>query len=216
MANRSYLYSINELPGEKPTQNLTVKGLSEFNWGTPLVYLILISGKPIICESLIREYKEKICIAGEFDQGVTNLKHFGQLMIDSNVAHKEQFEAKLSEAIEFLSKPENRQPYIFLELAEMYDMSEYNSALDFQIKAEDALRAIQNKDIDTLQSLHELDESNILLNWEEIIGIDYWSDVLYFDFPKPFEFKTKFPPQPPAQVATGNLSALAQALKKIQ
>lgn len=52
MANRSYLYSTNVVPGpdvKKATRTLT--GISEWNYDIPIIYKLLLSGNPRPCKS---------------------------------------------------------------------------------------------------------------------------------------------------------------------
>jgi hypothetical protein len=51
MANRSYLYSTNIIPSSnnKSKEEPKLIGISEWNYAIPIVFQLLVSGKPIAC-----------------------------------------------------------------------------------------------------------------------------------------------------------------------
>ena len=199
MANRSHLYSTNKIPTKKFDPDV-VTGLSEFNYDIPLVYKILLTSRPQKCFSIIWDNQE-IGIAGEYKNGVDKLAKFLNLLEEENINNKEEYQKYHKEALDFLNKESNKDNFILLEAGEIFDIS--GVPLDEAVN--DLVNEINliSKELDYLFNLKEkpkkwysifsngiLSKSNIevfrklKLNWKENFGIDCWSNVLYYDFPK--------------------------------
>lgn len=116
MANRSYLYSCNTVPGHH-AETKHFAGLSEWNYSTPLIYKILLSANPEMCTSSIWDIPEKIAIVGEYEQGVKNLESFLEQI------KRDDAQPLLQEALSFLKDEANRNEYFVLECGELYEMS---------------------------------------------------------------------------------------------
>lgn len=190
MANRSYLYSINEIPGIKVRQTLTVKGLSEFRWGVPLTYLILLSGKTNVCDALIGEFDAPAALAGDYSKGVDRLERFSELMREWNVNHVSVFERQMQDALSFLKDDTNIQQYMYLDITEIFNIGGENDVDGYKLNVELVGEALDAGNYEQMNK-HILD-GDLKTNWEEHLGLDYWSDVLYFHFEKPIEYKSPF------------------------
>lgn len=213
MANRSYLYSINQIPGTTTIQTLSLKGLSEFKYDIPLSFLLLVSGHPIVCDSLLGTFTEKVSVAGIYAEGVANLKAFGQLMMNSPIKVPGLFKEQLDKAVAYLERPDIKQEYIFLDLGEIYQLIDMNPAEDVINRTEAIFEAIAHRDIAHLPVSYFEDDCNLFTGWEETIGLNDWYDALYFDFPHPFTYKTPFEIKQVDQVKQQqDLSAFARAL----
>jgi hypothetical protein len=55
MANRAYLYSLSNRPATYADRPESISGLSEWAYGIPFSYRLLISGEPQLCASLISD-----------------------------------------------------------------------------------------------------------------------------------------------------------------
>ena len=55
MANRAYLYSLSKPPTSYSDRPDTICGLSEWAYGVPFSYRVLMSGNPRACASLISD-----------------------------------------------------------------------------------------------------------------------------------------------------------------
>ncbi|MEY8252582.1 MAG: hypothetical protein RPR91_09360, partial [Colwellia sp.] len=115
MANRSYLYSCNVIPGENEEKKLV--GISEWNYDIPIVYKLLLSGNPQMCQSSIWDVEENIAIAGCYNTGVSNLSRFLDLI------EREDAKELVKEASDFLSSGINKGNYFILECGEIFDMN---------------------------------------------------------------------------------------------
>ena len=74
MANRSYLYTSEHLPGSPESEkDRDLHSIAEWNYDIPLVFKLLLTGNPIAVESSIWEVSEKIAVAGEFESGLKAL-----------------------------------------------------------------------------------------------------------------------------------------------
>lgn len=113
MANRSYLYVVDEIPGQgAPLTRVT--GLSEWKWDVPLVHELLVSGSGRLVPSTIWD-APAMAILGDYDQGVANLERlFAQL------PHDEETQRQIAEARNALNDPANRGRYLLLEVAEIH------------------------------------------------------------------------------------------------
>lgn len=198
MANRSYLYSTNVMPGPSAKANgRKLIGISEWNYDIPIVFKLLISANPKICPSSIWDNQEGIALIGDYASGVQNLEGFlSRIALPSA-------QPLIAEALEFLSKSENQNQYFVLECGEIFDMGdtplqEQNLALfeqvqNLQPEIDMALQSLlppsaeppkpvgflaklfgrvsepPKQDHDPMQSIYSL-------------GLGNWSNILYFDF----------------------------------
>src|SRR6218665_2111035 len=77
MANRSYLYASNVVPGpDVKAQAHTVAGISEWNYDIPIVYKLLLSSNPRPCRSFICNTPHDIAMVGGYAPGVERLTAF--------------------------------------------------------------------------------------------------------------------------------------------
>ena len=67
MANRSYLYATNIVPGSEEKDEML--GISEHPWDTPITYNLLPSGDPRTCKSSIWNQPEEIALVGDYATG---------------------------------------------------------------------------------------------------------------------------------------------------
>lgn len=175
MANRSYLYSINVIPDKNPEQKRVIKGLTEFNWDIPLSHKLLVSSETKICDSVIWNVEEKIGLVGNYEKGVENLKKFLDIFKKQTIKNKNEFDKYYNESLTFLEDPKNQQNYILLEAGEIFDLA----GEDINV----AIKLLYNE-INELKNQDKLSDiaRKINQNWEEKLGIDEWTNILYFDF----------------------------------
>lgn len=190
MANRSYLYSCDYVPGESE-QEKVLTGISEWNYDIPLVFKLLASGSPKLCKSSIWEMDEKIAIVSSYEEGMGNLTSFLD-KIDSDMTKSLADEAKT-----FLRNENNRSRYFVLECGEIFDMN----GEDIFSQNEMLLKEIKNIDqaveqvIDTLvpkqksffQRVFSRTDKASEINPSEVVsslGLGNWSNILYYSFNK--------------------------------
>jgi hypothetical protein len=196
VANRSYLYSTNAVPGTKSLQEKPkLRGIAEWNYDVPLVFKLLLSGNPRPCQSSIWEVTEAIAIAGDYGDGVERLTRFLK-EIQAPIA-----QPVIQEALAFLADDSNRNLYFVLESGEIFEMEEEPLAeqnrllieeigtLDAVIK--DALLSIehpQRSEVKKPSFLSKMfgssptptDETVDLLKKIHSLGLGAWSNALYF------------------------------------
>ena len=180
MANRSYLYSLNESPR-------SITGISEWNYAIPISHMLLASGNPRLGHSRIWETEMPIAITADYEPGVKRFMAFLDLLLASDIENKEHFRKQVEEARVFLNDPQNRKSLILLEAGEVLDM--HDEPLDEQAK--NLLEEIKElaAEVDRLVSEKETDIFNKtgnyhikdLLNTPDDLGL-YWTNVLYFHF----------------------------------
>lgn len=126
MANRSYLYASDFIPGQPDGQGRKLVGLSEWRYDIPLVFKLLASGRPQLCPSLIGGDHGDIAIVGDYAAGLSALEAF--------LARLQYPPAQrlVNEALEFLHAPEQRARYLVLEPGELFAMTDAPAAAQGQ------------------------------------------------------------------------------------
>lgn len=77
MANRSYLYSTNVIPGSiDKVDDRTMIGIAEWDYEIPIVCKLLLSGNPKTCSSSLWANPEEIALIGDYATGVKKLEEF--------------------------------------------------------------------------------------------------------------------------------------------
>lgn len=197
MANRSYLYATNMLPGNDAKQTKRqVVGVSEWNYGIPIVYKLLLTGNPRTCKSSIWEMPDDIAIVGDYSPGVQRLKEFLRRI------RLPAAQALIDEAVVFLEREESRKEHFLLECGEIFAMAgeplkEQNSALlqqirNLDVEIERALSDLPHPagtgmEPDGLSSANRGDEGRHYeagvdpLRPIRRLGLGYWSNVLFYD-----------------------------------
>ena len=198
MANRSYIYSTNVIPGPNAKANgRKLIGISEWNYDIPIVFKLLLSGNPKTCPSSIWDNPEEIALIGDYAAGLKNLEGFLS-QIDLPEAN-----SLIAEAIEFLNKSENRNQYFVLECGEIFDMGD-TPLLEQNLVLLEEVKNIQPEVEQALQSLvpppfappkpvgffsklfgrtPELPSpTHDVMKPVYDLGLGNWSNILYFDF----------------------------------
>ncbi|MBF4458766.1 DUF4870 domain-containing protein [Pseudoclavibacter sp. VKM Ac-2867] len=173
MANRSYLYVVDEVPGQGAPLT-RVSGLSEWNWDVPLLHELLVSGSGRLVPSTIWD-APAAAILGDYDQGVANLERlFARLPQD------QETQRQIAEARSVLGDPANRGRYLLLEVAEIHVLS----ATDDENPHPEMLREAQGMVRDTEQHVDALIGAALELPPEklpELTGSGAWASSLYFE-----------------------------------
>lgn len=172
MANRSYLYVVDEAPGQgAPLTRVT--GLSEWKWDVPLVHELLVSGSGRLVPSTIWD-APATAILGDFDQGVANLERlFAQLPQD------EETQRQIAEARSALADPDKRGRYLLLEVAEIHVLGvtdDDNPFPEMLTEAQGLLRDSEGQ-VDSLIRYALKQPADKL---DELTGSGSWANNLYF------------------------------------
>jgi hypothetical protein len=180
MANRSYLYSLNESPR-------SLAGLSEWSNAIPVSHLLLASGNPRLVRSYIWETDLPIAIIADYEQGVKRLLSLLDLLLQGDMMGSAELQKQAEETRAFLLSESNRRPMILLEAGEILDMQdkpldeeakfileemrELGAEVDrlVSLNPKDVFKSTKNHHIRDLE--HDMDE----------LGL-YWSNELYFHF----------------------------------
>lgn len=198
MANRSYLYSTNVIPGSIDEVNdRKMIGIAEWDYEIPIVCKLLLSGNPKTCRSSLWENPEEIALIGDYATGVKKLEEFlSQIALPAA-------QNSIAETIEFLNRPENKNQYFVLECGEVFDMDdtplfEQNLALleelkNLQPEAERALQSLVPPSVELSKSagffarlFSRTSEPSVpvhdLMKSLDELGLGNWSNILYYDF----------------------------------
>jgi hypothetical protein len=145
MANRSYLYSLDNRPASYADRPETISGLSEWPYAVPFAFRVLMSGDPRLCASLVSdgfeddapEHKTRLhAISADFDAGYARLTRFCAI-VRALAVGAAGLTAAIDEAERFLG--EHRDRHLLLETIELDSMVESTEA---------GLRASVEREID--------------------------------------------------------------------
>ncbi|MBQ1762738.1 MAG: hypothetical protein IIZ92_07545 [Aquincola sp.] len=76
MANRSYLYASDVIPGQPDAEGGKLVGLSEWRYDIPLVFKLLASGRPRLCPSLVWSGYDDVAVVGDYEASLAALDAF--------------------------------------------------------------------------------------------------------------------------------------------
>ncbi len=175
MANRSHIYTCDEVPGGK---GFHARGLSEYNWAIPLAHKLMVGTNPRIVRSAIWEHDIGILAdrEGAFERTLALFDKLGE----GELPERAEFDDELAQLREFLaSTPPSK--FILLEAGEILDLLDGElpalvAALHAELAplADKVDRAIAGQEDDWLGELRA--------NWAEEARPGYWSDILYYSF----------------------------------
>lgn len=189
MANRSYLYTTDHLPGSPEwMQRKDLRSIGEFRYDIPLAFRILLSGSPVAVRSSIWESPEPLAIAGDARIGVARLMAY----LDRLPA---QAAPLVAETRAFFADPDNVRRHFVLECGEIFDLSpgdlaEKNEALLGEIAA-------ITDDVAALELPQPMPEPSLVRRWLAkalklppadpldawyAIGLGSWANILYYEF----------------------------------
>ena len=175
MANRSYLYSTDRIPGSG--EGIQVVGITEWNYEIPILHKLLLSGGTQPCKSLIWDDPEVFALAGDYQEGVRRLRCF---LLAIKAPHAQSL---VAEALEFLDSENNRKKFFFLECAEIFDLEDEPFADQLAGLLEE-IRNIDGESERVLSALNSLptgpDQAEDLAPFYAM-GLGNWSNCLYFD-----------------------------------
>lgn len=187
MANRSYLYSTNDLPGSPAwSERKALNGVGEFRYDIPLVFKILLTGNPVACRSSIWETPDKIALASDYAIGLQNLTRYLDRITDPAAR------PLIDESIGFLRANGQARKYFVLECGEIFDLTE-GSLADKNLALLDEIQAMAtgldhlpvplpaNTTQGFVSRLLKLKAPDPLSPYHEM-GLGAWSEILYFDF----------------------------------
>lgn len=168
MANRSYLYSLDVFPNYMKPRAI---GLSESEYSIPLIYRILVSSSPQATESILFSGQGKIAITADYDGGVRKLEEFFSKL-------PEEYKEKADNVIKFLKDYKNRQLYIHLECAEIFEM-EIEDEDELEQKNAELVEEVKNIDEEIKKALKRIHYDGDTFDVRELEA-KYWSNTLYF------------------------------------
>lgn len=189
MANRSYLYTTDHLPGSPEwMQRKDLRSVGEFRYDIPLAFQILVSGSPEAVRSSIWESPDLLAIAGDARTGVARLMSCLDLM-------PTEAGPLVTETRAFFGKRENVRRHFVLECGEIFDLTpgdlaEKNRALLAEVAAitDDVSRLELPQPAPRpslvrglLAKALKLPPADPLDPWYAF-GLGSWSNILYYEF----------------------------------
>ena len=175
MANRSYLYAANHVPGSPVDEDTSPVGMSEWSNGIPFVYKLLLSPAPSICASPM-DPTVKTVICGPYEEGLDRFKNFTKKICTPAA------QPLIREALMFLEDSANRRKYFLLECFEIFDLQEEPHEVQASSLLEE-LRALESSADTHIRSLETAAgrSDRTLIQALRNLGFGYWSTVLYFE-----------------------------------
>lgn len=167
MANRSYLYSLDVFPNYMKPRAI---GLSESEYSIPLIYRILVSSAPQATQSILFSGQEKIAITADYDGGVRKLEEFFSKL-------PQEYKEKADNVIKFLKDYKNRQLYIHLECAEIFEM-EIEDEDELEQKNAELVSELSNIDEEIKKALKRIHYDGDAFDVREIEA-EYWTNTLF-------------------------------------
>jgi hypothetical protein len=183
MANRSYLYSVDAAPTKKKNP-WPIRGISEFNWGIPLAHELLASGRPRVCASAI--WKEhRIGVVARYDRGVEALLGFLETLgASGKPKDAPAFAESVAKTKRFLASKKNRGELFLLEAGEIFDLAGGDLAESARRLVADEIPASAARAAAAAAGREKKWLAELRETWQEKLGIGWWSEVLYFSFPR--------------------------------
>ena len=210
MSNRSYIYSTSldkSLSTEQKDEKIT--GVSEYAYSIPLSYKILVSQDTKMVKSIIWDHSALIALQGDYDKGRKKLYDFIDKLWRENIFDKSELMEKIARVHSFLDSPDIESTFFHLENGEIYDMNEQDLEIQNRDLYKNEIMDIDKTIRSVIARLHGLKQKNAMMSSQrtglfakkkkqkqeaeirntssymwELLGIDYWSDTLYYDFSK--------------------------------
>jgi len=193
MANRSYLYTSDHLPGSPAwVARKELRSIAEWNYDIPIAFRILLSGAPVAVRSSIWDTPDLIAIAGDAKTGLARLNAYMAVLPEATAPLVDETRA-------FFAKPENVKRHFILECGEIFDLSEGDMAEKNRALVSEIGRITD--DVSKLKGRHALPaDTRLRALFRRVLGgtstrqpadplapfyglgLGSWSDVLYFQF----------------------------------
>lgn len=193
MANRSYLYATDHLPGSAAwEEKKDLRSIAEWRYDIPFVFKILLSGNPAPVRSSIWDTPQLIAVAADAKAGLARLERFLALL-------PPEAKVLVDETREFFSDPRNVRKHFILEAGEIFelmdkDLGVQNRDLVAEIASitDDSLRLEVPAPLSAVAAKLPLIR-RLLLKMSRTrpvdplmpfydVGLGGWSSVLYFQF----------------------------------
>lgn len=189
MANRAYLYV--------QSDNSTT-GVSEYKYGAPITYKILISKNTRMVKSKIFKSPFRLALQGDYQEGVSRLFSFLDELKGKGYFSAEEMDKRISETKAFLK--EHKGTYFHLEAAETYETffpaignrrmlksirnieketADFYHNMDVMQQEYDSLYARMSEDERNSSGAERLQKIKDRMMW--YIGIQEWAEHLYYE-----------------------------------
>lgn len=189
MANRAYLYAQN---------NGKMMGISEYKYGTPIAYMILLNKNTKMVKSKVFRSPFKLAIQGDYQEGVSHLYTFLDELKNKGYFDEKEIDEKIAETKAFLEG--HKGTCFHLEAAETYEgfpsienkkmlkkiINIENAIADFyynmdmmQKEYDDLYTRLSEEERNTASGAERLQKIKDRMMW--YIGIQEWADDLYFE-----------------------------------
>lgn len=177
MAMRSYLYAADEAPAPGVTGR--VRGLGENNGCVPLGYCLLLSAKPRLTWSPITGLQTAI-IADDVEASVERFFAVIDIVATMKIPNQEKFDRAVASTKKALTKPTTKRGAFFL-----LEASEIASVQGDEPEpgAKSCLKELKSNNRlvdDVLKGMRPYWFEQMANNWQQELGIAFWSDTLFF------------------------------------
>ncbi|WP_135849410.1 DUF7822 domain-containing protein [Serinibacter arcticus] len=196
MANRSYLYVVDEVPGEGTT--VRPRALAEWKWAVPDAYRVLLSPAPRAVPSTIWDPPVQ-AVLGDYDAGVAALERY----LDA-LPQTEEVREWSRAALVALHDPQRRGRHLLLEVGEILEIAALPGA-DGEVGDAELAQAFERElaEVARTEWWIETAPGTTSKDLAQATGAGAWPSVLYFQ-PGPVDAApapAAAPPAPPAPPA---------------
>jgi hypothetical protein len=183
MANRCYLYATSfDRSKKKKADGDKICGLAEYSDDIPLAFRILVSKGARASKSIIWKYGKPIAIVGDLKAGKEKLYGFLEELKAMELFPAKELDGWIAETMAFLNDPARDLPYVILEGGEIFEMGDEELEVQNQEMLEEEVLQIDAYIAACVEELKRLKgKKGGKAEMRSLVGIDNWSDVLYFD-----------------------------------
>jgi hypothetical protein len=178
MANRSYLYAVDTAPTPEHRPD-PIRGISEHNWGIPLLHLLLAGRDTRGCPSMIWEHP--IGIVADYAGGVDLATRFLQVLGDGETAEHGEVRATAAEITTFLADPDHTGRFFLLETGEILALAGDEFVAGAQELVADTIPAAVARAEAAIAGGEAEWLAGVLADWPAQVD-SFSSEVLYFSF----------------------------------
>lgn len=137
------------------TANDKVNELAEAGSRIPLSFMILMSGEPRLCKSLIFEDPNEIALIADYKKGRQRLFSLLKKFAGLNAVDNDRLRKAIEKTLEFLRKPDKEAQYILLEAGEIFAFED----IEFGDQANNLLADIKNVENTISELIKEAEET---------------------------------------------------------
>ncbi|MEU2023698.1 hypothetical protein ABZ565_16275 [Streptomyces sp. NPDC016469] len=176
MANRSYLYSADSVPGDADIPQ-RIRCISEHNWDIPLAHKLLVGHGTTVVPSMI--WNHPICVAADYADGAALLRDVLRV-VGNGLEDDTEFAECVARTTAHLEKQEAK--YFLLETGEIVSMTDADPAASVRRLASEGVPEAVALAEAAIAGRNDTWLASVRADWQRHFA-SFYSDALYFSFP---------------------------------